>query len=354
MRFYRSAGRLLHCWGLTAGGLEDLTCVGECSPEKILPWLPQPAVAPRGLPPAGRLLPRLRPGRLPFAFGLLRLHQPRLPCRDRQVERRLPQVVNRHTPALRLEQNGTSGFTPQTWDIAGNEANFFVRSVTTGSQLPFRIRPGAPTSSIDISADGDVGFGTASPSQSLHIRRTDGTAQLLVEEATGTIDTRSLLTLKNNGGAGFTLENSNSGQQWRIDTGGADFNITLLGTGELAQLDTSGNLTIDGEIFTSGSCMSGCDLVFDPDYQLPSIEEHSALMRANKYLPSVGPTPENGPFNLSKMTGGMLNELEKAHLYIEHLNIEMKEKEEAISELRSQNEALTQRLAAIEAEISVR
>ena len=68
-----------------------------------------------------------------------------------------------NTPATRLEQNSSGGFTAQTWDVAGNEANFFVRDVTGGSRLPFRIRPGAPTSSIDISASGNVGVGTASP-----------------------------------------------------------------------------------------------------------------------------------------------------------------------------------------------
>ena len=67
------------------------------------------------------------------------------------------------TPAIRLEQNNSGGFTAQTWDVAGNEANFFVRDVTSGSRLPFRIRPGAPTSSIDIAANGFVGVGTASP-----------------------------------------------------------------------------------------------------------------------------------------------------------------------------------------------
>src|SRR6185369_3843988 len=61
------------------------------------------------------------------------------------------------------------GFTAQTWDIAGNEANFFVRDVTGGSRLPFRIRPGAPTSSIDIDASGEVGIGTASPRFRTHI-----------------------------------------------------------------------------------------------------------------------------------------------------------------------------------------
>jgi hypothetical protein len=77
------------------------------------------------------------------------------------------------TPAIRLEQNNSGGFTAQTWDIAGNEANFFVRDVTGGSRLPLRIRPGAPTSSIDIAASGNVGVGNASPATRMDIRSAD-------------------------------------------------------------------------------------------------------------------------------------------------------------------------------------
>ena len=73
------------------------------------------------------------------------------------------------TPAMRYEQTSAGGFTPQTWDIGANEANFFVRDVTGGSRLPFRIRPGAPTSSIDINATGLVGIGTVSPTERMHI-----------------------------------------------------------------------------------------------------------------------------------------------------------------------------------------
>jgi hypothetical protein len=68
-----------------------------------------------------------------------------------------------NTPAHRLEQDTSGGFTAQTWDIGGNEANFFIRDVTGGSRLSFRIRPGAPTSSIDISSVGNIGIGTSSP-----------------------------------------------------------------------------------------------------------------------------------------------------------------------------------------------
>ncbi len=89
-----------------------------------------------------------------------------------------------NTPGLRLEQNSSGGFTAQTWDIAGNEANFFVRDVTGGSRLPFRIRPGAPTSSIDISADGSVGIGTASPNRRLHVKfDQDGLTSAQVENS---------------------------------------------------------------------------------------------------------------------------------------------------------------------------
>lgn len=73
------------------------------------------------------------------------------------------------TPGIRLEQNSSGGYSPQTWDIAGNEANFFIRDLTNGSLLPFRIRPGAPTSSIDIANTGFVGINKAGPSARLHI-----------------------------------------------------------------------------------------------------------------------------------------------------------------------------------------
>ncbi len=78
-------------------------------------------------------------------------------------------VNSSDTPAIRMEQNNTGGFSAQTWDIGANEANFFVRDVTGGSRLPFRIRPGAPTSSVDISASGKVGINTASPESALTV-----------------------------------------------------------------------------------------------------------------------------------------------------------------------------------------
>jgi hypothetical protein len=99
------------------------------------------------------------------------------------------------TPAIRYEQNNTGGFTAQTWDVAGNEANFFVRDVTSGSRLPFRIRPGARTSSIDISGNSKVGVGTASPNATLDIKQLDETFLGGIHlRRSGTNDTWALVT----------------------------------------------------------------------------------------------------------------------------------------------------------------
>jgi hypothetical protein len=69
------------------------------------------------------------------------------------------QITDGDTPTVRLDQDNSQGWGVQVWDVAGNEANFFVRDATNGSSLPFRIRPGSPTSAIDISPDGTVRIG---------------------------------------------------------------------------------------------------------------------------------------------------------------------------------------------------
>ncbi|MEM1182310.1 MAG: tail fiber domain-containing protein, partial [Acidobacteriota bacterium] len=79
-------------------------------------------------------------------------------------------VVDGDSPTLRLEQDGSSGFTPQTFDLVSNEANFFIRDVTNGSQLPFRIKPGADTDTLFLDANNEVGIQTDSPGAPFHVR----------------------------------------------------------------------------------------------------------------------------------------------------------------------------------------
>lgn len=81
------------------------------------------------------------------------------------------------SPSIRLEQDSSGGWAPQTFDIAANESNFFIRDVTNGSKLPFRIQPNAPTNSLTIKSSGYVGIGTWAPTEMLHVAgnvRVDG------------------------------------------------------------------------------------------------------------------------------------------------------------------------------------
>ncbi|NQV03108.1 MAG: hypothetical protein HQ542_10700 [Bacteroidia bacterium] len=78
-------------------------------------------------------------------------------------------ILDGDSPGIRLEQDD-SGWTPQTWDIAGNEANFFIRDATWGSQLPFRIEPGTPSSTLTLKSSGNVGLGTWAPEHTLEVK----------------------------------------------------------------------------------------------------------------------------------------------------------------------------------------
>ncbi len=94
-------------------------------------------------------------------------------------------IVRSDTPAVRLEQDASGGWTPQIWDMAGNESNFFIRDVTGGSKLPFRIQPGAPTNSLTLKANGNVGIGTWSPNATLDIESSSGPTTVLVTNTLG-------------------------------------------------------------------------------------------------------------------------------------------------------------------------
>ena len=234
-------------------------------------------------------------------------------------------VKSGNTPTLRLEQDGTSGFTPQTWDVAGNEANFFIRDATNGSTLPFRIRPGAPTSAFDMEAStGDIGFGTSSPTAPVHVSRTNGTASILVEETNGTATPRGLLVMRNNGGVFLQMADTDTGKTWNFQNQGSNALITSAGGGIEFSLDSSGNLTLEGNLVTGGggTCDPGpCDAVFDPSvYTVPTNKDHASAMWKNMYLPTVGPTNPGEPINVTIKLTRMLNELEHAHIYIEQLH----------------------------------
>ncbi len=78
-------------------------------------------------------------------------------------------MADGNTPTVRLDQDGSEGWGIQVWDVAGNEANFFIRDATNGSTLPFRIKPGAKNNTLTVQVDGKVGIGTWAPQKELHV-----------------------------------------------------------------------------------------------------------------------------------------------------------------------------------------
>lgn len=142
-------------------------------------------------------------------------------------------VVDGDSPTLRLEQDGSSGFTPQTWDVAGNETNFFVRDATNGSRLPFKIRPSAPTNSLFVDADGDVGLSTASPTAKLdiidsttgNILTADSVSAFRIQN-TQTEGARLMMSVENNGVVAIALQDeSANGDTWLLVNDDGSFTI---------------------------------------------------------------------------------------------------------------------------------
>ena len=89
-------------------------------------------------------------------------------------------IKDGNSPALRLDQDQSGGFSAQTWDIAGNETNFFIRDVTNGNRLPFRVGAGAPDATFFIGGSGDTGMGTKTPDARTHI-----IGDVLIEDTDG-------------------------------------------------------------------------------------------------------------------------------------------------------------------------
>ncbi|MDJ0822915.1 MAG: tail fiber domain-containing protein, partial [Paracoccaceae bacterium] len=152
-------------------------------------------------------------------------------------------AVRGDTPTLRLEQDGSSGFTPQTWDVAGNEANFFIRDVTNGSALPIRIQPGTASNTLYLDNDELIGIRTSSPSVPLHLV-VSGTAQAAPNAGDDVIiqdDGAVRFALINTSPVGgtneiWTFTNNNT---MRLSAGTDDPEFVL---------DDSGNLTILGAL----------------------------------------------------------------------------------------------------------
>jgi hypothetical protein len=122
-------------------------------------------------------------------------------------------IADGDTPTVRLDQDGSSGWAPQRWDVAGNESNFFIRDVTNGSKLPFRIQPNTPSSTLTMRADGRVGIGTWSPDYTLEVETTGTGASIVANRTDG-----ATMEFSASGNYGIAGTRTNHPLKLRVDT----------------------------------------------------------------------------------------------------------------------------------------
>lgn len=127
--------------------------------------------------------------------------------------------------------------------------------------------------------------------------------------------------------------------------------ITSTGDVGIGTTTPAGKLDVNGAIYQRGGVVHP-DYVFEPGYPLEPIEAHAAYMWENKHLPAVGAGKydEQGRsvIEVGAQSSAMLEELEKAHIYIAQLNEELKAKERAMAELTERLERLEALLPARE------
>jgi uncharacterized coiled-coil protein SlyX len=153
-------------------------------------------------------------------------------------------------PEIRLDDDSAGGL---QMDIGVNQT--FMHIEGNGGQDIVHIDANAPSNSIYIQPSGDVGIGTSSPDFAMHVRRSNGTAQVKITEDQVTTAVKTLFSLVcTTCTPGFRFANNGTGQIWffRMLQNG-NFSVDDPNTAaKEATFLSGGNMEIGG-ILTQGS-----------------------------------------------------------------------------------------------------
>ena len=199
-----------------------------------------------------------------------------------------------------------------------------------------------------VGINGALGVGTQMPMDKLHVRegnlRIEQTAANAILNFIAGANTWQITTNQTTGRlVFFSPDGAATTGPFKFDLQATEnlFRVGVLGA---STVDINGDLVVDGDLLVTGTITP--DYVFTPEYALESIEAHAAYMWENKHLPAVGAGQVNaqgqGMVNVGARSQGMLEELEKAHIYIEQLHGEM-------TRLKRNEAALTRKVIALEA-----
>jgi len=211
----------------------------------------------------------------------------------------------------------------------------------------------APASAQDamfVDSTGNVGVGTNAPASALHVVRPD-TAQVLVENTTGTAGQRVPFKLVNNGKTRFIIDSGTD--VWSFDnTGAGSFDISKVGTGSAEfRVFANGDLRVAGTAYavnhvntSSRSVKTGFSPV-DPGTVLAKMGKLDVSQWRYKKEPAssvhIGPMAEDFQAVFGLGDGKHISTVDSAGVAFA-----------AIKGLRAQNEALKQQLDELRKQVA--
>jgi hypothetical protein len=235
-------------------------------------------------------------------------------------------------------------------------ANFQVGRPGMAGSGTLNVSGAAPSNSLRIQMNGNVGLGTAAPQAAFHLTRSDGTAEILLEETQASA-TNTMFTMRHNGNPGFRMNNTDSGAEWDFRLGGSGsteqftINKTSIAGPELSVL-ANGNVRIKGSYINGSSRELKRDIsTINP---ADILEKLSALPLYHwSYITApesrhIGPMAEDY-YDIFKLTGegkglAATDVASIALAGIQAINSKAQQ-------LEQENQSLHKRLAALEAEL---
>ena len=249
-------------------------------------------------------------------------------------------------------------------DLNSNEYAAEIRLDPNAGNLRLGVsnsKSSAPTSTLTINYQDNVGIGTSSPSSNLHISSgTSGDAVLKLESDTDNSNEgdNSRIELLQDGGAhgAFIGFNSNwSGSEsdnlFRIVARRSNTNddnafvIKTMGSGpNLISQVGIGTTTPSHKLSVAGTINSeeiiveenvGADFVFEDSYDLPSLQDIEAFIEQNQHLPGIAPASQMIEEGV-KVESYKCNsqKIEELTLYVIEINKENKALREEVEALK--------------------
>ena len=246
----------------------------------------------------------------------------------------------------------------------------------------------SPPNSLIVNNNGRVGVGTANPASLLHVKK--GNAAVIIEATNATAGTRQLLQLKNKGGIGLRMENTNNNAVWdftdtdsgnfavsKVGTGGFEFEVQGNGRTKIKSLGTlifdmrsNGNLIIPNGTVTATNYVTSSSKALKEDfsevdqnlimskldqlkltkwrYKDPEVKGHHIGPMAEEFYKLFELGPDNKHVVATDMASIALVAAKRLNMQTKTLEVDNQTLRFELNAMKDQNHSLKQRLASLE------